>query len=74
MNKALPSECLAGLFVLPKGFEPLSSVPETKILSIQLRERSPAALSAVSGCKSNKKPATNKGVTQDFHHKTFIVS
>ena len=25
-------------FVLPKGFEPLSSVPETEILSIELRE------------------------------------
>ena len=62
------------IVVLPKGFEPLSSVPETEILSIELRERSRAALPAVSGCKSNENRSMNKKVVQVFHYKSFIVS
>lgn len=37
MKKAFISKIKAFFFVHPKGFEPLSLVPETNILSIELR-------------------------------------
>lgn len=40
-EKSLHTVCMKAftVVVLPKGFEPLSSVPETEILSIELRKQ-----------------------------------